>query len=221
MLATANGHAILHGTVVLPLVGVWPADLTIDTAEVPTGAVTIAFGGQTLIGTVVKEFRSEIPRAGAYAGTTTARVVGGAGGLSKVLPAKKYRYAPMSIVLADIMAETGETLSSTTDSAVLTLTPTHYARARAPATHALAEVLYTTGASWRVLPDGSIWLGTDTYPAASFSGDVLQERLGGSKLMLSPDDGSLLPGTTFRGRKIAEVVYHFSSSAARAEAWAA
>lgn len=215
---TVNGMAVINGCVSLPVKGAWVADFEIDGTDLlPTGqrAVTIDLGSQTLVGTVATD------RQGAYAGRLTVRVVGGGNGLAKQLPARKYRGVPVSIPLADIINETGERLAATATAATLNFALLHWARARAPASSSLEFLLAKAGASWRVLPDGTLWVGTDTFPESSFDGEVLEERHGGNWKLLASDTGTLLPATTFQGRRLAGVVYRIKQDSFRVEAWAA
>ncbi len=212
---SVNGLAVISGTISLPVKGAWVADLEVDSDDtLPLGqrAVTIDLGDQDLIGTVA------VDRQGVYAGKLTVRIVGGGHGLSKVLAARKYRGVPASIPLADILAETGELLAS---GVTLTLPLLHWARPRGPASSALEHLLATAGASWRIQPDGKLWVGTDTYPTTTATPEVIEERHGGNWRLLSPDAGNLLPGTTLLGKQLATVVYRIKPDAYRAEAWAA
>lgn len=216
--AKVNGLSVLSGVVSLPAGGAWWADLVVDDeTALPTTAraVTLDLGGQTLVGTVIPG------RQGAYAGTGRVRLTGGAGGMDAVLPARKYRGVPTRIPVLDVLTEAGELLSATSDALLLAAVLTSWTRARAAARASLHELLKASGAAWRVLPDGSIWFGVNAWPVATFEGDILEERFGGSWRRLSPDTGQLLPGTTLQGQRLGAVVYRFGQGETRAEAWAA
>ncbi len=214
--ASVNGAAVVKGSVVLPARGAWIAELELDADDtLPTGqhAATLDLGSQSLTGTVATD------RQGVYAGKLTARLVGGGNGLATILTARKYRGVPLSIPLTDILNETGERLSSTSASATLTYPLPHWARARGPASSALECLLTAAGATWRILPDGALWVGVNTYPAATFDGEVIEERHGGSWKLLSPNSGTLLPATTLFDRQVNAVVYRIASDSFKAEAW--
>lgn len=215
---TVNGLPVINGCVALPVKGSWVADFELDGTEpLPTGQreVTVDLGSQTLVGTVVPG------RQGAYAGRVTVRVVGGGNGLAKELTARKYRGVPVAIPLTDIMNETGEQLSSTSASFALTYPLAHWARSKSKASSTLELLLAVAGATWRALPDGTMWVGTNSYPEATFGGEVLKESHGGSWRLLTSDAGTLLPGTTLLGLKIETVVYQIKQDSFRVEAWAA
>lgn len=211
-----NGFAVLTGTASLPAGGAWVADLSVDTAELlpttPRG-VTLDLGGQTLVGTVTRQ--------GVHAARLSARIVGGANGLSTTLPAKKYRNVPLSVPLADIATETGELLATTIATAVRSFPLAHYSRTLGPASHALRWLAAAAGVRARILPDGSLWLGVDDYPEAVFTGDVLKEQHGGAWRQLAPNAGTVLPATTLLEQRIESVAYKQTSGALRVEVWAA
>jgi len=104
--ATLNGVPVVSGSIAVPLVGMWTADLAIATDAAETGAATIVVGNLTLKGTIF--------RADTFAGQTRARVIGGAGGWRKTLPAKPYGSpggVTLAMVLQDAAKECGETVN--------------------------------------------------------------------------------------------------------------
>lgn len=217
MATLVNGLTVFEATVRIPLRGAWVADLEVDGAELlPTEAhaVTLYVQGNPLVGTVVPD------RQTVYAGRLHARLVGGANGFGKVLPAKGYRAAPASIVVRDILREAGELLAPS--SASLTVMLRHWNRTAAPAGRARDAILEALGYSWRVLPDGTVWVGVDTWPASAAQGETLKAKGTGVRVV-SPADGSalILPGEVFDGGKVSSVTYTVRPKAVRAMAWAA
>lgn len=217
---TINGRAILVGAVHLPVTGIWSAWLTIDHGEtLPTSSrgVSIDLGGTVLVGTIQSQ--------GVYAGNLTARVVGGAGGLtgsgtlSKNVAAKKYRVVPARIPITDVLTEAGEILASSSSAPVLDVSLEHWSRPAVPAAFAFASLMRASSANWRVLPDGSVWVGTDAWPTAKINGEVLEEHPGARMRMVSPEVADLLPGTTIDGQRIEAVDYRIDAVEFRAELW--
>jgi len=212
MPSTVNGKTILSGEVSMPRIGAWHADLSVD-AEVLGGSVTLVFEGVELKGTVL--------RSGLYGGRVGARIVGGAGGISKEIVVKNYAAGAgtkISAVVADILRETGEKLAATSDQSVLGRTLATWERIAGPASHALVNVLDKAGAVWRVLRDGTIWVGVATYPEATVEHVLIDEDWVNGILTIAPEKADLEPGTTFRGQKIEEVVHRLSPGSLRAEA---
>jgi hypothetical protein len=190
---------VVVGRVTLPRQGVWHADLVLDAPEAPTGAVTLRVGQKlTLQGTVL--------HAGVFAGQVRVRVVGGAGKLATELPPKFYAGVPRRLPLTDLCEATGERIASRTDRAFLddVLTPS-WTRVRGPAASALARL--TEGWSWRILPDGSLWVGQETWPEATGMADlvVLEDDEQRGRLLLATEAPELLPGQTLLGRRVSDV----------------
>jgi hypothetical protein len=106
------GFSVLSGTVNLPRVGAWSADLTVANPAAMSGKVDLELSPTlTLRGTVA--------RAGVLEQVLHARVVGGGNGLrSKVRP-KHYTAPTARVVLSDLLADVGESLSTTADRDVL------------------------------------------------------------------------------------------------------
>ena len=182
---TLNGSAVTRATVHLPRVGVWCADVDVDTETAPTGRVSIAVDGVVYwSGTVVS---GEVLH-----GLWRGRIVGGAGGLRGELPATAYRLATLADVLADVLAATGETLAA--DAGDLTTSAPLYHRARGTGAQAVAELARVLGYTWRVRADGALWLGVETWPDVALGDVTLIDRdpvraiytLGGDILALVP-----------------------------------
>ncbi len=187
---TINGSAaILRATVHLPLSGVWSADIEVDTDEDLAGACTLeADGAAWLSGTVIE---------GAVAhGLWRGRIVGGAGGLRGTLDPRAYRDATLADVLGDALRESGESLSST--SSTLAVAARLWHRTEGAAARTVAAVAAAAGYGWRVLADGTVWLGAESWPDSTVTDVTLIDRdpsqrrwaLGGDVLSLHP--GTLL-----------------------------
>jgi hypothetical protein len=164
----ADGVAldVMEARPTFPLTGAWHVDAFVLSDADLTGAVAIDLGGDlTLRGTVIVE--------GTYAEALHLRILAGAGGWSTPCTPKFYQGATLGMILSELLAQGGETLSATSD-----------ARARGTLVRQLATTSGTVGAnvlalmayapagtSWRFLPDGSFWIGPETWPA--FSADYV------------------------------------------------
>jgi hypothetical protein len=123
-LATLNGASVTRARVHVPAWGRWWADLDLAEAVTQSGAAALVVAGQAMAGTIVS--------GGAANGRAAYRVVGGAGGWGRTLPAKPYNDdggVRLRTVLGDAAAEAGETLAD----APATLLGPHYARGEGPA----------------------------------------------------------------------------------------
>lgn len=156
-LFTVRGAAVIRATIFLPLSGAWVADVDVETDAALEGRQSIAVdGGPTFVGAAVD--------GAVVHGLWQGRIVGGAGGIRRDLTPLAYRTATLADVVRDALREAGETLSS--DSASLAQAAARWHRAAEPCAHTLAQVAEAAGYGWRVLLDGTVWFGTETWPAA-------------------------------------------------------
>jgi hypothetical protein len=207
---TANGVNVLAGAILAPRVGAWRADLDLEgeVASKVSGDIEIVIGSATWKGRAVE--------SGAFVGRTKVRVVGGKGGLGKALPAKFYSGATAKIVVADLLREGGETLSPTSDAGKLGAVLPFWTRHAGTVSEALEVLLDDIGATWRVLADGTIWIGTETWPTATLKDlVVLTEDPKESRMTLASESPSLVPGVTFSGRKVERVEHTIESGKTR------
>lgn len=210
-LATLNGAAVLSAHVVLPRVGVWTAELDVD-GDASSGAVTLVLGALTLRGTVV--------RSGSWRGSAQVRVVGGAGRLGAVVPAKAFRLTPLRIPVADTLGAAGEALASSADASLLAAQVPHWVRTAGTASEALTALADAMDASWRVLTDGTVWVGADSYPAANVAAyEVLEESPELARAVLGVDSPDLLPGTTLEVRRVDAVEHVIEPGRVRSIVW--
>lgn len=214
---TLSGFEVLDGFVALPRAGVWHADLVLDDTEgqtLPT-AVTLQVGDSlSLVGTVV--------RGGEWQGRRSVRVVGGAGGLSTEVTGRWYAGAPFRLPIRDTLEEAGEKLSPTSSDDVLDVTATPgWLRTRGHACDALSRLTHDAGAVWRVLPDGTVWVGAETWPNAKPMPDavIMSNAPTSGRLSFTTERPTLIPGQTFEGRKVSNVDMIITSTAIRVEAW--
>lgn len=206
----ANGIDATDARIVLPLVGVWHADLTLAAADgIAVGdAVTIGIGDSlTLKGTAT--------RAESFEDVLRVRVVAGAAGLAKDANAKFYQGAQVRLVLGDILGAAGESLDAAADAGTLgTLLPNWSVLARPVAvelTTLLGAVASTL--SWRVLAGGALWLGTETWPDSDLgTHEVTARDRGRDRLILGSETPTLLPGTKLDGERIGDVEHIVTAS---------
>jgi hypothetical protein len=217
---TAGGavYNVSSGVIHLPRMGIWHADLVIDAPGIGTqaGQVTITLcGSLNFVGTFASNGTTQ-------RGTLRAHINGGGGGFSRVLPPKGYRLTTFGGVLNDILSTAGETASSTIDPGILGIQLPFWARMQQTAGLALASLLQVTGSSWRMLPNGQLWLGVETYPAGTMSGVIqisFEPELNRYEFVsYSP---TILPGQTFvspttgASNKVSAVVHYIQPDSLR------
>ena len=219
-LVTVGGYRVVEATLRMPYQGAWVADLVSD--EAPTtiaGAVSLVAPGATLAGFVVPG------RAGAYTVgltyRTSLRVVGGAGGLSAPGTPKSYRAIAPAALLTALCSAAGERASSTVSLASSALPA--WMRSSESAGAALdALTLELAADAWRVLDEGSIWLGSDTWPvsaldAADPPATQLEIDSGVGWALYAVDAWSVRPGQTVGGARVSAVEHRMDTRGLRTE----
>lgn len=102
---TANGRIVPKASITFPMYGAWVADIEMPDSLKLASPVTLVIGDLTVIGTIVRQAD--------FAGSVSARIVGGAGGWRKEIPAKGYAHdagIKLSSVLTDAARECGESI---------------------------------------------------------------------------------------------------------------
>jgi hypothetical protein len=203
-LLTANGQDVLEARSSRRRTGAWSFDLLVDDPAALAGQVTLVVndGALTFVGTAT--------RSGVFSDTGHVRVIAGAGGLSAVATPQHYVGTSLSIVLGDLLGDAGETLSPTADASVLGQGLDAWTTAARPVADLISLLLAagSPGAVWRSLPDGTIWVGNETWPDAGIDSSLYQifeDSAETNSMLVGCDAPFLLPGTTFEGRKVGYV----------------
>jgi hypothetical protein len=216
---TINGFGIQTGVLCMPAYGAWHMRATVDADAIAdvTGACSIAIeGGATLTGTSY--------RVGESDGRFDAWIVGGAGRLGIIgaeLVGKFYSAAPSKTIATDIATESGETLSSTSDAATLATLQAKWMRKASYAGSALGTLTTALGVGWRLLDDGSIWIGPETWPAYSADVDVIDTCGMDDRIVVADETLGLRPGMSLDGRNVSYVQHTISPELLRTEAFLA
>lgn len=209
------GLDVKSATIRMPRAGAWTADLVVDAEAAPTGAVDLRIAGErTLKGAVV--------RAAVYAGMVHMRIAAGGAGLAKVIEPRHFTTPSVRVVLTDILKQVGETLSTTADQAMLAHLLEHWTTRRMPAGRAVLHVIERLPAEtgWRLLDDGTFWIGPETWPESQVTDFV--------ELGRAPEDDVVeyglgkpyaRPGYLLGGRKIDAVEITMKGATVRATAW--
>lgn len=212
---TLNGRPVLRGTITVPLGGRWVADLAVDAPEGIAGAVELEVGGV--------RWRGTVHRGGVDEDVWQGRVVGGAGGLDRPVLARAWDgLQPARGLLVELLSEVGEVLSGTSGDAV-NVNLARWTRLDMPAHHALADLVRAVGARWRVLFDGSVWVGVETWPEFVLPEDARAELLStdsrtGTSTYALPG-AYVQPGRVFEGRRVGSVAYELAGDRDRVRVW--
>lgn len=184
--ATLDGERILTGSVTVPRVGAWVADVSLAMSASVSGRVALVVGSLSLVGSIV--------RAGTYGGSRAYRIVGGAGGWRKPLQARAYASAggvSSSMVIGDAASETGETVAVTAP----VYLGTSYVRFAGVASRVLASI----APDWWIDASGVTQVGTprDASMIASESTLTAMDGAAGIVELATEDEGAYMPGRVF------------------------
>lgn len=198
---TVNGSAVLKAHITLPRVGVWHADFVMADGSQPQGRVTVNYGGALGL-------KGTVRYGGQEEGMGELHVVAGAGGWPAPMPPKAYRNAPRRNVVSDILAAAGESLSQSSSNNWLTTQLPFWNILQTTAGVALQLLVQLQeGVSWRMLPDGSLFVGTEAWPKVSISYEVLERRPRDYAMRIDTETPYVLPGATFAGQRVSAVEY--------------
>lgn len=199
-LLEVGGVAVVAGSITLPRVGRWVADLELEGPGPGLGnKATLRGPGLALAG--------HVARVGSFVGEHRVRLCAGAGGLLQPLPPASFCNMPLSLLLADVLGAVGERLSPLIDADLLSRTLPSWVRPAGTAAAALTTLAELLGVLWRILPDGTVWLGTDTWRAAPVSGELLDPDPLSRTVHVALDTMAIFPGSSWNGVRV-EVVTH-------------
>lgn len=194
--ATIQGQPVICAVFNHPLTGAWTAEVAVDARAVIKGSATVKVGKTSWVGT--------IRRAGDWKGTILLRMIGGADGLSTSLPSKYYDAPNVGLVFRDICSTVKEKVSNTTDP-VLNQSLKAWTRVSGPAGEALAALAKAVGATWRVLPDGTVWFGKEKWKPSAVKFEQLEFDPQAGRVGLWSEEPSLFPGVMLDKKKVTRV----------------
>ena len=212
-MTTVNGFAVVRGSITIPRIGNWHADLLVDTEGVGTGdRATIDVGeGLLMVGTVAK--------GGDVRQLSKIHVVGGAGGLSNPAKVKFYRSPLLRVVAGDLARDAGETIASDLGTAGTFVLSPAWTTDNAPTGKVIAALVAAapTGTVWRMRTDGTLWIGEETWPTVELDGVELEIMPDNDRALLGPFAPTLQPGTVLNGQRIDYVVHRLERGQVRTE----
>lgn len=217
-LVTANKLAVISASIQMPRLGAWTADLVVDARAELTGRCTIEIdGGLTLVGAAT--------RTGLFADTAYVRVTAGNDGLRRTVKPKHYIGPNLRTVLADLLRAANETLSSTADPATMATSFPAWTTLAQPVGLAISALLQDRRLTvmWRMLPDGSLWIGPETWPDSGLRDvadyQILSEVPHEGKMEIGVEAPALVPGVTLGGGRVSYVEHRIGDGAVRSTVW--
>ncbi len=194
---TVNGVNVLAGSIVMPLRGVWTADLVIDQPDgtgfdAGTSVSIVSEGGLTFTGTVA------VDRSGDFLDAVHVRVLGGAGGMAKELSPRGYVQPGAFVrdVLNGIAGDTGEVLSADISPALLGTNLSAWNTFQQPASEGVNVLIsiVQSDAVWRITADGKLLVVTDSWPSKSFDFEIINHDPAERTYHLGVDGFEIAPG---------------------------
>ena len=226
MYLKAGPFLCLRGRVALPLTGTWVADLAVDPgtsdATLPDFGAPIAIGlgenGFTLQGTV--------RRINTAFDTVFARVVGGGGGLYKPVGPKAYQGATFGLIVNDLLGSVGESLSTTVSADIRQISLPFWTVPKSPMFEALANLVIVarvttaTDVNWRVLPDGTIFIGVEQWPQTGMASfDLMSWQPEQLKTTIYTPDPQITPGQIWQSGNVSNVEHVVEPAEIRSKVW--
>jgi hypothetical protein len=225
----AGDLPVLSGGLVMPLRGNWTTTVALHspTAPSPGTAASLVFVRESGAEDV---FVGTVRRSGIAAGSVAASVtvVGGAGHLlAELVPrdhAPGVTTIPAGLVARGIADNAGEQLANGVEAALDGRAVRRWTRIAMPTRDALDLLADTLGWNWRVLQDGTIWVGPETWPSLDVI-KYLSAVPDEAGVVYSCDGAPLRPGVTLTTpegtRQVVEVVYSVQAGATRVNVRAA
>ena len=223
---TCATFPVLDCKIDMPLRGTWIATLTLDADIPPTGHVDITITHED--SPDVDIFHGTVLYGYPWQGRSKLTVVGGKGGLTlpEVTPQNYIGSpiaTPISILLNDIMAQTSEVeserevLEGSVFGSLAEFSLGRWQRVRSGAGRALTMLADVFGLGWRVLADGTVWMGAETWPVIPLGPYDISDDGVARILMVAPERATWRPGTIILDKRVNRVVYILGEEALRAE----
>ena len=212
--ATLNGNRITEARLSIPRGAPRIDDVSLD-AE-----VTIAGGAACTLVVADLTVKCAVLSGGPAAGRSYYRLVAGAGGWGKEIPAKSYANdlgVKNSTILGDAAAAAGETLDTSTIPSG-TFAPS-FVRIADQACRVLEQL---SPSAWYVGEDGKTRIGarpSTTYFERSLDQTSQLDLARGTVTLASDTIAAILPGATIAGLTVVDVEHEIASGALRTKVW--
>lgn len=161
---------------------------------------------------------------------TSVTLVGGAGKLLDVIPPRHHASGastiPAGLVLSGIVDATAsvganaraEVLAPGVLATANTFPLLRWTRVEGEAWAAVENLAYTIGLHWRMLRDGTLWMGEETWPAVDARAFYCSGDPRDGMVLYAPDGAPYVPGTTIDGARVVECCYRIEPGKVRMEA---
>jgi hypothetical protein len=196
---TAN---VIEGNIMSQLVGAWIADLRIDDPTSSGGSSSFPAGTQVTITSENGYSRTGVvdpTRTGSRLDAVHVRVIGGAGGMFKASSARSFVQPSAFVrdVINGLVADSGETLDSTTSQTFLTQNLTAWSTLGGNSVARNLKALLSIAApgyNWRILANGNLWIGQETWSASTATFDVMDFDPADQSYLIASESPFIVPG---------------------------
>lgn len=194
----------------LSRMGEWYCDLDLDQETTEKGKVKFQLDDLDFTGTAIPE------QTGTDGARAKVKVMAGNGRIRRKIGAHSYTGATgvkVGTVVRDILKDCGEDLSDLSDAETLDKKlPRWHVPAETTAARALTKLAEACDGAWRMLRDGTVWFGAETWPEVEPEGTLTGEDWSGGCLTLASETPNMVPGTVYQGQKVEEVVHRYGSN---------
>lgn len=192
--STGEELDVMSADILFPHIGNWSAHLSfVGSEEKVEGPCVLTVYDQDFTAYAIPE------KSGDSEGRFYAMLIGGKGNLSTSISSKMYNYQiSASLVISEILSEVGEVLSPTSSPSFLNKLLPSFTRLAGSASIQISRLVDVAGGVWRVLPDGSVFVGTDSFSTLNnFDYIVEYEDPTRGLVQLSANVSTILPGARF------------------------
>jgi len=171
------------------------------------------------------ELQGTVTAGAEYQGLARLRIVAGADGLRRTARARHYVRPQLRLPLADLAAGAREKLSPTIAADLLGAHLNAWStlgRSTGEQIAALVERATPPGTSWRLLADGTIWIGAETWPDSGIAEwREIDQAVRDRRLEIGLDAPTLMAGTMLGDFKVDYVEHIIDGEAVRSRIWIA
>lgn len=216
--------SVIGGKILSQLSGRWSADLRID----QPGASLFTAGTKVTIASENGYQRSGVIdpyRTGSRVDAVHVRVQGGANGIFNTASARSFVQPGAFVrdVVNGLMKDSGETLDSTTSQSFLSTNLTAWSTIGGNSVARNLKILLKIIAptfNWRILANGNLWIGAETWPAASATYDVVDFDPTDQSWLIRSESPFIVPGTNLANvGNVAQVLDVIDDGRMRTRVW--
>ena len=198
-----NDYPLITGHIRMAKSGVWTAyDVLVDTD------VAFKVGDSVTMKLIDVTFNGTIYNSDVYLGFQRCTILGGSGKLSTYLESAPYNATTIGQVLKDIARNTNHKISTKAEQNVLNFSLTGWNILKMKAALAIEKLTSVTSCLCRVLPDGTLWFGKETYTPVNDDDYLVIEKFPDEGRWSIYNDQTLIqPLSSLQGMNIVQVDY--------------